>query len=112
MEEARKKRKLENDKEDEEEKMEEFFSLIRSTKDRLRIGSNGSKEKDKKAAGIWNPRFKPEDFMEDHEKLCKSDDGSTQAEPSNKEVKEMATAEAKKEDEEKEGNDLDLKLSL
>ncbi|KAJ7977829.1 protein NIM1-INTERACTING 1-like [Quillaja saponaria] len=114
MEGERKKRKLENEKEEEEEEetMEEFFALIRSTKqvrDRIRCGSNELKEKEEKEGGIWKPSFQPEDFMED-DKLSKSTD---QAEPSNRKQKAaVAEKEVDKEDKEKEGNGLDLNLSL
>lgn len=88
----RKKRKIENEKEededDDERKMEMFFALIRSTRDvrdRLKggVGVNESRvekgedhdekkmmmmrvEKDQKA--IWNPTFRPEDFVQDLDK--------------------------------------------
>ncbi|KAK6915704.1 NPR1/NH1-interacting protein [Dillenia turbinata] len=74
----RKKRKV--DREDnEEEKMEKFFALIRSTKEvRDHLLGEGSelkeKEKEKeekkeaaegeKQRAVWNPTFQPEDFME------------------------------------------------
>ncbi|GMN44095.1 hypothetical protein TIFTF001_013297 [Ficus carica] len=87
----RKKRKLD---EPDEEKVEEFFALIRSTRearDRLRnnncsSGSGLNKKKDynfenfsngdgsgdriiaAKEIGVWNPTFRPEDFLNDHEK--------------------------------------------
>ncbi|WRX24894.1 NPR1/NH1-interacting protein - like 4 [Theobroma cacao] len=81
MESGRKKRKMgnqeeeEDDEEEEEEKVEKFFALIRSTRemrDRLRNVPNGSKEEEerkkqeeKQVAAVWNPKFQPEDFMED-----------------------------------------------
>lgn len=86
----RKKRKLD---EPEEEKVEEFFALIRSTRearDRLRkincsSGSGLNKKKDyslenfsngggsgdrivaAKEIGVWKPSFRPEDFLTDHD---------------------------------------------
>lgn len=62
--------------EDDERKMEMFFALIRSTCDVWdRLKEKGSSEdhmkkvkKDHQKA-IWNPTFRPEDFMQqDHDK--------------------------------------------
>lgn len=65
----RRKRKLENEEESEDQQMEKFFSLIQSTKDaRDRICKE--KEEDQKAAmkgGVWNPTFQLEDFVDDGE---------------------------------------------
>ncbi|XP_057439064.1 uncharacterized protein LOC130730931 [Lotus japonicus] len=60
MEGERRKRKLEAEEENEEQKMEKFFALIKSTKEAHDLLS--SKEKTK-AKCIWNPTFQPEDFI-------------------------------------------------
>ncbi|KAL2536915.1 Uncharacterized protein Fot_18306 [Forsythia ovata] len=70
----KKKRKLEN-RENEEEKMESFFALIKSTRDirqSMMSGVDQLKKKDsvkaiedKPPVVAWNPSFQPEDFMED-----------------------------------------------
>ena len=117
MEREAKKRKLEcideegKGKEDEEEKMEKFFALLRSTKrmhDQLRRNSNRifkEKEEIKKVGKervsvAWNPSFLPEDFLDDG----KDSQAAAGGGPTKREEKE------KKEGEE--GTDLDLKLSL
>lgn len=76
MEAERRKRKIEE--ENEEAKIEEFFALIRSTReirDRLRRNSNQDNKKktsdhnyhNKAINGsVWNPTFRIEDFLEDH----------------------------------------------
>ncbi|XVF05912.1 hypothetical protein REPUB_Repub06bG0002600 [Reevesia pubescens] len=128
MESGRKKRKMgngeEKDIEEEEEKVEKFFALIRSTRemrDRLRNVPNGSKEEElekKKlqeeksvAAAVWNPTFQPEDFMEEDSKskinhpLVVNDAG-----PSSK--REQEQEQEKETNEEGEDTGLDLNLSL
>lgn len=79
---GRKKRKTEDaevEEDNEEEKMEEFYALIRSTRDirewmfmssvdRLRLEENQKKKADhdqNKPIAVWNPTFEPEDFRED-----------------------------------------------
>ncbi|XP_061346001.1 protein NIM1-INTERACTING 3 [Gastrolobium bilobum] len=64
MEGERRKRKIiENEEESEEQQLEKFFALIKSTKD---IRDRLSKEKEEeKAKGVWNPTFQPEDFIDD-----------------------------------------------
>ncbi|KAK7259017.1 hypothetical protein RIF29_24611 [Crotalaria pallida] len=73
MEGERRKRKIENEEESEEEKMERFFALIKSTKDVRDLLFNKEKtdnkkvsDDDEKAKGIstWVPKFQPEDFIE------------------------------------------------
>ncbi|KAI6695432.1 hypothetical protein NL676_023142 [Syzygium grande] len=102
---------------DEEEKMETFFALIRSTKDVLQSIARESRERArldeeeraKKAAAAWTPRFRLEDFVGDD----KSPSGrvpEVQAGSSNsKEGEEEGKAKREKQ---KEDNDLELKLSL
>lgn len=58
---------------DEEEKMEEFFALIRSiraTKEGMRKEANESKEKKREEdnrKAVWTPTFEWEDFMQEME---------------------------------------------
>lgn len=71
MEGERRKRKLEDEEECEEQKMEKFFALIKSTRDARDLLCSTSKEKtdhnkveeNKKEKGIWNPTFQLEDFI-------------------------------------------------
>lgn len=117
MEGERKKRKIEYEEKDEDEQIEKFFALIKSTRqlrDLLRGSSNGPKEKrdqkkkeegqEKAAGGTWNPAFQPEDFLDQDGKGTSAGNG---AGPSKIQEEEE---EGKKED--KEGVSLDLKLSL
>ncbi|KAM2716202.1 hypothetical protein EV2_045712 [Malus domestica] len=110
MEGGGKKRKME----DEEEKIEKFYALIRSTREvrqLLRGNSNGLKEKkdekkeDSKAAGGWNPTFQPEDVLEDVKISGHHGGGSSKA-------KQEEEEEEDKKEEDKEGNGLNLNLSL
>ncbi|XP_020210242.1 protein NIM1-INTERACTING 3 [Cajanus cajan] len=113
MEGERRKRKMEKEVESEEEQMEKFFALIKSTKnarDRL------SKEKEEeRAKGVWKPTFEAEDFMDDEE-LKKLNVLHQRAGPSSgKETKEEEAAEpqAQKGNNKKPSDDdLDLTLSL
>ncbi|KAL9427043.1 hypothetical protein AB3S75_033765 [Citrus x aurantiifolia] len=125
------KRKLQNEElqeqENEEEKVEQFFALIRNTKemhDHLRNSEGVKEEKEKemdqekkaaKVSAAWNPTFQPEDFMEgdinniNGSKNFLSENqqvGSSSKSQENEEEKEKA--EARKEA----NNELDLKLSL
>ncbi|KAL9429682.1 hypothetical protein AB3S75_031492 [Citrus x aurantiifolia] len=125
------KRKLQNEElqeqENEEEKVEQFFALIRNTKemhDRLRNSEGLKEEKEKemeqekkaaKVSAAWNPTFQPEDFTEgDINNINASKNffsenqqvGSSSKIQENEEEKEKA--EARKEA----NNELDLKLSL
>ncbi|XP_068340377.1 protein NIM1-INTERACTING 1-like [Pyrus communis] len=110
MEGGSKKRKMEIEEEDEEEKIEKFFALIRSmreVRELLRGNSNVPKEKtdekkkeDGKAAGGWNPKFQPEDFLEDVK-----NSGHHGAGPSKTEEKEDK-------EENGGGNAINLNLSL
>ncbi|KAJ4828307.1 hypothetical protein Tsubulata_007833 [Turnera subulata] len=103
-------------KEDEEEKIEEFFALIRSTREmreQMRRNSDESKGKEEKkveqkVATAWNPSFQPEDFGEDTK-----DSHHHQASSSRREELEQG----KKEEDGGGGGSgsdkgLDLKLSL
>ncbi|KAK4282701.1 hypothetical protein QN277_014046 [Acacia crassicarpa] len=65
---GRRKRRLEGEEEDtEEQKMEKFFALIRSTKEvRDRISNNKKLEEDK-FKNVWNPTFQPGDFIHDYQ---------------------------------------------
>ncbi|WVY96220.1 hypothetical protein V8G54_028371 [Vigna mungo] len=65
MEGGRKKRKMAWEEESEEEQMEKFFALIKSTKDALDQLSKQKKEE--KANDVWKPSFEAEDFMHDQE---------------------------------------------
>ncbi|KDP23354.1 hypothetical protein JCGZ_23187 [Jatropha curcas] len=115
MENETRKRRMENIEEpekgkgleDDEEKMEKFFALIRSSKeiaDQMRRGSNGSREKEDKkaepAAPAWHPSFQPEDFIKDFK--------DNKAGPSKVEEGEKGHQKKEVEEEEK----LDLNLSL
>ncbi|XVF31505.1 hypothetical protein REPUB_Repub16aG0151700 [Reevesia pubescens] len=123
MESERKKRKMgkelqeKDDDDDEEEKVEKFFALIRSTRemrDRLRNAPNGSKEEEERKkqevkpvnAALWNPTFRPEDFMEDSK--SKNPLLVNHAGPSSK-IEQEQERETK---ERGEDSELDLKLSL
>ncbi|XP_027102501.1 uncharacterized protein [Coffea arabica] len=86
----RKKRKMDDaeaEEDNEEEKMETFFALIRSTRDirermvmsnadRLRLEEDQKKRANhdqNKPSAVWNPTFQPGDFMEDQpaqKELC------------------------------------------
>lgn len=131
------KRKLQNEElqeqENEEEKVEQFFALIRNTKemhDRLRKSEGLKEEKEKKmeqekakaaaaarVSAAWNPTFQAEDFMEGDINNINANKnflgenqqvGSSFKSPENEAEKEKEKAEAKKEA----NNELDLKLSL
>ncbi|CAL5399272.1 unnamed protein product [Camellia sinensis] len=105
MEGESRKRKVGKD-EDEEEKMEKFFALIRSTRDvrkRMVITDIEEEKKKKKKGeeeklpvGVWNPSFQPEDFMEGG--------GGSQASLAGPSKRQDETLE--------EDKGLDLKLSL
>jgi hypothetical protein len=124
----RKKRKMESEEgqeedEDDERKMEMFFALIRSTRDvRDRLKEKGSSEdhvkkveKDHQKA-IWNPTFRPEDFMQqDHDKskMMMSPPGrEPQPGPSKPEKEEEEEDDDHKEGGGNPGNGIDLNLSL
>ncbi|XP_028779463.1 radixin [Neltuma alba] len=69
---GRRKRRLDGEEEDsEEQKMEKFFALIRSTKevrDRLSKERDSNKKlEEDKFKNIWNPTFQPEDFVPDYQ---------------------------------------------
>ncbi|EXB52987.1 hypothetical protein L484_018871 [Morus notabilis] len=142
----RKKRKMDAAKEEEEnmrrneeeENMEEFFALIRSTRevrDRLRsCGFKDQKKEEKinkdvdivaKEIGAWNPTFRPEDFLDDHEKKISCTDlplhdsvlGSTSQLTDHVGASKIEVEEEEenvKEDNKggKDSNNLDLELSL
>lgn len=128
MEGERRKRKLENEEEnDEEQKMEKFFALIKSTKDVRDLLSKEKKVDDEKAKGIWTPMFQPEDFI-DYGKFGRSNMKSTPHAGSSEKEKEVMIEKdylqeattaavpvapaAKTEDKENASNHLDLNLSL
>ena len=115
MEGQRKKRKVEYEEEDEEKKIEQFFALIKSTRQvchLLRGSSKWSKKKQRdqntkevdqeKAAGgsVWNPTFQPEDFLDQDDKGTTAGHGAS-----------PSTVQEENE-EDKGGIGLDLKLSL
>ncbi|OIW13467.1 hypothetical protein TanjilG_22258 [Lupinus angustifolius] len=67
MEGERRKRKIENEEENEQENMEKFFALIKSTKDvrdLLYKEKIDKKVDDEKAKGTWIPKFQVEDFID------------------------------------------------
>lgn len=129
MEGERRKRKLESEEENEEQKMEKFFALIKSTKDVRDLLSKEKIDKkadDEKAKGIWTPMFQPEDFI-DYGEFGRSNIVSTPHAGSSEKAKEKEVIEkdylqeattaavvpaAKTEDKEKASNHLDLNLSL
>ncbi|KAL5582704.1 hypothetical protein UlMin_015146 [Ulmus minor] len=126
----RKKRKMESE---EDEKVEEFFALIRRTRealDRLRGDSSG-KEKEyeqnkvdaDKPTGVWIPTFQPEDFLVEDNNGKRSTTTTTPAAtlvlisdqpgPSNMELEQKQKKEEENNKKVKQGDDeLDLNLSL
>ena len=137
MEGERRKRKLESEEENEEQKMEKFFALIKSTKDVRDLLFNKEKtdkkvdEEGLKGKATWTPTFQPEDFI-DYGEFGRSNVSTPHADagPSEKEeqkVKEVimeeehlqeaapgaaAPAPELNEEKEKAGDHLDLNLSL
>lgn len=108
---------MEREEESEEEQMEKFFALIKSTKDaRDRL----SKEKEEeKAKGVWKPTFEPEDFMDDQELAkikYKEDAPGPSGKVTEKEPSPDATTEPHPQPQNgnnnKPSHDLDLTLSL
>lgn len=122
---------LEDEEENDDEKMEKFFALIKSTRDILSKTDKKVGE-EKKEKCIWNPTFQLEDFIA-CEELGKSN-VSAAAGPSSQQEKEVkiiekeyvqevaasatttaVTPKNQNEDREKEkasDNSLDLNLSL
>ncbi|OIV95314.1 hypothetical protein TanjilG_07470 [Lupinus angustifolius] len=90
----KRKRKIENEEEnDEDKKMEKFFALVKSTKDVLDLLSK-EKIMDKKvendyekAKGTWIPKFQPEDFI-DYGEFRRSNVSITQHSSSSEREKE------------------------
>ncbi|AES82384.1 putative NPR1/NH1-interacting protein [Medicago truncatula] len=130
--ENRKRKMLEDEEENDDEKMEKFFALIKSTRDILSKTDKKVGE-EKKEKCIWNPTFQLEDFIA-CEELGKSN-VSAAAGPSSRQEKEVmiiekeyvqeevaasattttVTPKNQNEDKEKEkasDNSLDLNLSL
>lgn len=78
--EERRKRKIENEEENEEQKMEKFFALIKRTKDvrdrfyKEKLTDTKKIDGERAAAGstIWNPKFQPEDFIDSGEMAKKN----------------------------------------
>lgn len=118
MESGRRKRKLQDDEkeaqkedEEEEEKMKLFFALIQNTKSiRDRVKSKQSAPQQDKSKGVWNPKFQPEDFIEDCDK---------KSNPTPQFAASSSTKQRNKQEEEEQGKDkvegiedLDLNLSL
>ncbi|KAK6911686.1 NPR1/NH1-interacting protein [Dillenia turbinata] len=113
----RKKRKVERE-ENEEERMEKFFALIRSTKEvRDRLLGEGSelKEKEKKEAAegekqraVWNPTFRPEDFMENPPQHQTGGPSKQEESPAD----QPGTSKQNEAKEDDVGKELDLNLSL
>lgn len=116
MEGERRKRKLDGEEASEEQQIEKFFALIKSTKEvRDRLSKEKAKEK---AKGVWNPTFQPEDFIDD-EVLARVNATHAPAGPSEKEKeaveKELPEATAptgENGNKNKQSEDLDLTLSL
>ncbi|PKI44541.1 protein NIM1-INTERACTING 1 [Punica granatum] len=108
------KRKVEDEEESEEEKMEKFFALIRSTRemrDRLRGGTSEPERENKegKAGLVWKPTFEPGDFVDDDKSKSKSIKAPAAAEP------EGPSESRKDQEEDKTGTNsrgFDLNLSL
>lgn len=120
MEGEKRKRKLENeDQESEEQQMEKFFALIKSTKD-VRDRLSKGKNEEKAPKGVWNPTFQPGDFVDDEE-LARinisfshppaAGPSEKQEEAVEKELPELAAAENEN-NKEKASDNLDLTLSL
>ncbi|KAL5582703.1 hypothetical protein UlMin_015145 [Ulmus minor] len=126
----RKKRKIESE---EDEKVEEFFALIRSTREALDSlrGDSSGKEKEcernkagaEKPTGVWNPTFQPEDFLVEDNNGKRSTTTTTTAStlvlisdqpgPSNMELEQKEKEEEENIKNVKQGDDeLDLNLSL
>ncbi|CAJ1870124.1 unnamed protein product [Sphenostylis stenocarpa] len=75
MEGERRKRKIENEEENEEQKIEKFFALIKRTKDvrdRLYKNTDNKKIDGERENSIWNPKFQAEDFIDCGEIMPKS----------------------------------------
>ncbi|CAA2997844.1 NIM1-INTERACTING 1-like [Olea europaea subsp. europaea] len=118
----RKKRKMEN-MENDDEKMESFFALIKSTRDIRQSMMKGRDQSNKKDSVkpiddkpppspvvAWNPSFQPEDFMDDPQKMPLNHTAQLPAGSSSKREKEE---EPRDEDQGREmGMGLDLNLSL
>ncbi|RDX69522.1 hypothetical protein CR513_51353, partial [Mucuna pruriens] len=111
---------MEKEEESEEQQMEKFFALIKSTKD---VRDRLSKEKEEeKAKGVWKPTFQPEDFMDDEEFAKVNVLRFQPAEPSGKETEEVpahkespeptADPQPQNGNTNKSTDDLDLTLSL
>ncbi|XP_047156406.1 protein NIM1-INTERACTING 1-like [Vigna umbellata] len=70
MEGERRKRKIENEEENEEQKIERFFALIKRTKDvRDRLYKETKQMDGERERSIWNPKFEVEDFIDSGEKM-------------------------------------------
>jgi len=108
---------MEGEEESEEEQMEKFFALIKSTKDaRLRLFKEKEEEK---AKGVWKPSFEAEDFMDDQElfkikyKDAPGHSGKeTEQDPLHKESAEATPTTEQNGNNNKPTHDLDLTLSL
>ncbi|KAE8724049.1 Pectin lyase-like superfamily protein [Hibiscus syriacus] len=100
-----KKRKICQEDEDEEEKIEKFCALvntIREVRDRFIVNKKNRKLEEGNHAAAWKPSFQPEDFMQETDQLKKP----TMSFATNCQTKEEETGkEAVKEG-------LDLTLSL
>ncbi|XP_022640533.1 protein NIM1-INTERACTING 3-like [Vigna radiata var. radiata] len=108
------------EEESEEEQMEKFFALIKSTKDALDQLSKQKEEQ--KAKNVWKPSFEAEDFMHDQELMKinfkNTPDRSgkeTEQDPPHKESAEPTTephSHNQNGNNNKSTRDLDLTLSL
>ncbi|QCD98399.1 protein NIM1-INTERACTING 1-like [Vigna unguiculata] len=130
MEGERRKRKIENEEENEEQKMERFFALIKRTKDvRDRLYKENKKMDGEREKSIWNPKFEVEDFIDCGQIMPESGKASGShhhdlAGPSNKELRDekkedlqdatqlVPTEEQNGEEKDKRSEHLDLNLSL
>uniref|UniRef100_A0A9I9CIJ6 Protein NIM1-INTERACTING 1 n=1 Tax=Cucumis melo TaxID=3656 RepID=A0A9I9CIJ6_CUCME len=132
MEGERKRRKLQNNEKEEEEENEEeeeeeekkielFYALIQNTK-AMRDRTKYSKEltEEEKLKGVWNPKFQPEDFIEEDGYYNSKSNVtplqlSAASSSTTKQSNEQKQQQEQGEDEDKVGkgkNGLDLNLSL
>ncbi|PKI76092.1 hypothetical protein CRG98_003453 [Punica granatum] len=116
MEGDKKKRKaMEYDQQeaDEDGKMEEFFALIRSTRDirdhliRSEAAPQEASKMNKREPNVWTPKFEPKDFAEGSRSCPAPPSETEEAGPSKEDDRED-----KEQGMRKDSSGLDLKLSL
>lgn len=117
----RKKRKMETEEkeeETEEEKMEQFYALLRNTKDmRNRLRSSAQIEEKKTLSSLWSPSFQPEDFMEDSNSNVNTNQVGGSSSSNNKRSEQEKHEQRQQEEDGGKNNhdtqhNLDLNLSL